>query len=93
MIVYVDEVKVEAWSSIGYGYGYNDSGEYIQFAGDTRPMMDLGEALRRSREPIEAEIEDWQIIHVGESCKQSEGQSAGKRADQGLHRERQEARS
>jgi hypothetical protein len=88
MIVYVDEVRVEAWSSIGYGYGYNDSGEYIQFAGDHRPMRGLGEALRRSREPIEAEIEDWQIIRVRESCKPSEGQGADK-----LHRERQEARS
>jgi hypothetical protein len=69
MIVYVDEVRVEAWSSIGYGYGYNDSDQYIQFAGDHRLMRGLGEALRCS---------GWQIIRVAEGCKPWERQSARK---------------
>ena len=50
----------------------------IQFAGDHRPMRKLGEALRRSTAPTAVEIEDWQMISVGEGCKPSERQSPRK---------------
>ena len=62
MIVTVDRVSIPAWSTIGYGYGYDTDGNEVSFVGDHRPLRHLGEALAEADEPIEVELEDWQVI-------------------------------
>ena len=66
MRVAVDEVSVTPSSSISFGYGANDSGEAITFAGDRRMMQDLAEQIAQTGEAISAQVEDWQLWAVGE---------------------------
>lgn len=65
MRVLVTNVHIPAWSTLGYGKGIDEEGDEVAFVGDHRPMRDLGEALRDSEEPIEAEVGDAQLIPVG----------------------------
>lgn len=62
MKVFVDHITVPAGSTLGYGDGKDAAGEPVRFAGDHRPMRDLGELLAVSDEPIGIEIETWQVI-------------------------------
>ena len=63
MKVRVVRVSVPAMSTIGYGQGIEiETGEEIHFCGDHRSLRDLGEALRSTSEPPEAEVEPWQIL-------------------------------
>jgi hypothetical protein len=63
MKVEVHRVNIPAMSTIGYGWGTDvEDGSEVQFAGDHRPMRHLGEALAQASEPIEVELEDWQIL-------------------------------
>lgn len=63
--VAVNRVSVPAMSTIGYGYGTDvETGDEIKFAGDHRPMRDLGYAITQADEddPPEVELEGYQIL-------------------------------
>ena len=66
MLVRVTRVHIPEMSTIGYGYGTDLNGRPVQFAGDHRPMYNLGEEIvTRYMEGNEAplvEVEDWQIV-------------------------------
>lgn len=48
--------------SIAIGYGYEvESGDRIKFAGDTRMMAVIHEALE-AEEVVEVELEGWEIL-------------------------------
>jgi hypothetical protein len=68
MKVWVLRVNIPAMSTIGYGWGETVDEEEtraVRFAGDHRPMMELGEAMEASgEEPVYAELEDWQILSI-----------------------------
>lgn len=67
MRVSVERVNVPAMSTVGYGYGTGQAAcgpVSITFAGDHREMRYLGEAIEEAGQPIEAEIETWQVIEV-----------------------------
>lgn len=67
MVILVERIHIPAMSTIGYGHGIDkESGRDVEFIADHRPLRNLGEALRESDEPIEAEVEDWQVIRIGE---------------------------
>jgi hypothetical protein len=46
------------------GYGLDDMGRLVCFAGDHRPLRHLGEAVAAATEPILVDIEDWQVLGV-----------------------------
>ena len=63
--VAVSRVRVPAMSTIGYGYGTDTvTGEDIVFAGDHRPMRDLGYALSQADtdSPPEVVLEGYEIL-------------------------------
>lgn len=62
VIVRVYRVHVPAMSTIGYGWGKTEDGSVVEFAGDHRPMRELGEALSLSNGPLLVVIEPWQIV-------------------------------
>ena len=63
MRVRVFRVSIPAMCTIGYGYGIEiQTGQEIRFCGDHRPLRVLGEALRSASEPVQAEIESWQLL-------------------------------
>lgn len=67
MQVEVQRVEIPAMSTIGYGFGIEvETHRPITFAGDHRPMRDLGEAVAAANQefgqPIIAEVEDWQVF-------------------------------
>jgi hypothetical protein len=67
MQVTVTHVNIPAWSTLGYGEGFGPNGETVTFAGDHRPMRDLGEAVHAatSREDLPVvDLEDTQIIGI-----------------------------
>lgn len=62
--VSVEWVGIPAWSTLGLGDGIDvDTGERVRFAGDHRPMLDLGAAVEAG-EYVEVELEGWQITSV-----------------------------
>ena len=62
MRVRVDHVNIPAYSTLGYAEGVDEeTGERVRFAGDHRPMRDIGEDLERGGSPV-AEVEDWQVF-------------------------------
>ena len=58
----VVRVVVPAWSTVGIAYGIDAKGNRVRFVGDHRPMRRLGEAVQQSKEPIEVDTEDWQVL-------------------------------
>ncbi len=64
MIVTVSRVSIPAMSTIGHGWGTDEEGNEVHFVGDHRPMYNIGMAMQQttSDEPIEIELEDWQIM-------------------------------
>jgi len=58
------QVTVPAGSTIGYGFGVDETGRIVCFAGDHRPLRQLGEALAGADEPILVEVELWQVVSV-----------------------------
>jgi hypothetical protein len=62
MIVTLTHVTIPAMSTIGYGL--DDMGRLVCFAGDHRPLRHLGEAVAAATEPILVDIEDWQVLGV-----------------------------
>ena len=66
MKVQVTRINIPPMSTMGFGWGTNEEGKKVKFAGDWRPMRDLGEAMQQttSIDPIEVEVESWQILRV-----------------------------
>lgn len=64
--VQVKQVSIPAMSTIGYGYGKNlDTGRLVKFAGDHRPMRDLGDAIAAAQSEDDLPVVDlagWQVI-------------------------------
>lgn len=68
--VTVDRVNIPPMSTIGYGYGRDEAGNLITFAGDHRPMRYLGEAIAscRTRDELPVvELEIWQVVSIEEA--------------------------
>ena len=63
----LERVTVPAWSTIGFGAGLDEDGRRVRFAGDWRPLRDLGEALAGADEPVEVEVGDWQVPSIEEA--------------------------
>lgn len=61
MKVQVTDVTYEAGSTIAIGYGTDEDGKQVRFAGDWRPMRDIAQALNIG-EYVEVEVADWQLI-------------------------------
>jgi hypothetical protein len=63
----VNEIRIPAESTVGYGRGIDEDGNEIHWVGDHRPMRQLAEAiesgvLEDTDEFIELDLEDWQIL-------------------------------
>ncbi len=64
MRVTVFAVSIPAMSTIGYGRGFNDQGNVVDFLGDHRPMYHLGKAVAQARNdelPV-VKLARWQIV-------------------------------
>ncbi len=64
MLVQVYRVSIPAMSTIGYGRGQSEDGQWIEFVGDHRPMRHLGHAVAladSSDELPTVMLEAWQI--------------------------------
>ena len=59
MTLTLTHVCIPARSTIGYAYGLDGEDRLVCFAGDHRPLRQLGEALAGANEPMQVEIEDW----------------------------------
>jgi hypothetical protein len=66
MTIRVTRINIPAMSTIGYGWGTDDGGRRVSFAGDHRPMRHIGEAMQHttSDDPVTVELEDWQVLSV-----------------------------
>ena len=67
MTITLERITIPAGSTIGYGQGIDHEGRCIRFAGDWRPLRDLGEALAGADEPIEVEVANWQVLSIEEA--------------------------
>ena len=67
MTITLNRVTIPAWSTIGYGLGVDEHGRRVRFAGDHRPLRQLGEALAGADEPILVEVESWQVVAIEEA--------------------------
>ncbi len=82
MTIQVIALEIPAMSTIGYGLGWDEEGEAVQFVGDHRPIRHLGEAVAQAASECElptVELEDWQIINHGVSPS---ARTMARRADQ-----------
>ena len=61
--VHVVSVTYEGGSIARGGGTDTTTGEYVDFAGDARPMHDLGEALNQDIY-VEVEVPEWAILAV-----------------------------
>lgn len=61
-ILLIDSIDIPAGSTIGYAEGVGEDGERHRIAGDWRPLREIGEEIAYTNEPVEAEIEDWQLL-------------------------------
>jgi hypothetical protein len=68
MLISVTRISIPAMSTIGYGWGKDETGRVVRFVGDHRPMRDIGEAMQHmtSDEPITVDLEDWQVTLPGD---------------------------
>jgi hypothetical protein len=64
MKVYVTDINVPGMSTVGFGRGTTEDGTEVAFVGDHRPMRTLGEALIDAEEPVEAQVDDSQLLPV-----------------------------
>ena len=69
MTLTLNQVSIPAGSTIGYGQGIDDEGRHVRFAGDHRPLRQLGQALAVATEPIEVEVADWQLLSIEERSR------------------------
>ena len=66
MRLVVFRVTIPALSTIGYGFGKGATGRTYEFAGDHRPMRDLGQAVAQAENEDElsaVSVDDWQILN------------------------------
>ncbi len=64
-LVRVTRVRIPEFSTIGYGYGEVEAcGEPIIFAGDHRPMREIGWRIMRGEEVV-VDVESWQVVKLG----------------------------
>ena len=66
MRIQVEEVRIIPNCTIAFGYGLNDTGEAVTFAGDRRMMQDLAKRIARTESPVSAEVVNWQLWAVGD---------------------------
>lgn len=67
--VTVERVTIPPMSTLGYGFGVDTAGNRVSFAGDHRPMRDLGEAIAAASardELPQVELESWQVLSIEE---------------------------
>jgi len=50
LLVHVTNVSIPMMSTIGIGTGYDDAGRMVEFAGDHRPMREMGYALENGED-------------------------------------------
>lgn len=64
MRVKVTRINIPAMSTIGHGWGLDEDGNEVRFAGDHREMRHIGEAMQHAshEQSIEVELEDWQVL-------------------------------
>lgn len=62
MIVIITSIRPNTGETVTVAEGVREDGSPVTFAGDWRPMRDLARAFADIGEPIEVEIEDWQVI-------------------------------
>ena len=65
--IQVTRVTIPAGSTIGFGEGIDEEGRTVKFVGDHRQMYHVGMALSGD-EPVEVELEDWQIQSITEAA-------------------------
>lgn len=67
MKVRVYNISVPATSTTGVGYGTNEEGKRVKFAGEHRAMRDVGRAIRGAMTiddlPV-VDVEDHQVLQV-----------------------------
>lgn len=59
--VTVTHVQITPRCTVALGWGLDECGRAISFAGDWRPMLAVAEALDRG-EPVKVYLDHWQII-------------------------------
>ena len=64
MTIMLERVTIPASSTIGHGLAVDQHGRRVHFAGDHRPLRQLGEALAAADEPILVEVEPWQVLAI-----------------------------
>lgn len=68
-LVRVTRVQIPAFSTIGYGEGIDtETGKPVSFAGDHRPMRDVGAAIAVAETEDElpvVDLDEWQVGWVG----------------------------
>ena len=69
LTITLERITVPAGSTIRYGLGVDQEGGRVRFAGDWRPLRDLGEALTVATEPIDVEVADWQVLSIEETSR------------------------
>jgi len=60
----VTRISIPPLSTVGYGWGVDENGREVHFAGDHRPLRDIGEALEAGAEVV-VDLEQWQVLRVG----------------------------
>ena len=48
----------------GYGIGLDDRGDRIEFIGDWRSLLALGETIESAGVPQAANLDEWQVLAV-----------------------------
>lgn len=67
--VAVTNIEVRGGCSLGFGWGTDDDGNTVSFAGDHRPMTHIAEALIAG-EDVTVDLEPYQVLSI------SKGKSA-----------------
>jgi len=57
--------RADSQGSVVLVQGLTDTGRTIVFAGDARPMYDFLTAVIDGGEPLECDVEPWQILGRG----------------------------
>ncbi len=68
MVLAVFRVNIPAMSTVGYGVGWDEEGEVVQFVGDHHPMRHLGEAVAAPRSmddlSVVTDLDSWQFVCI-----------------------------
>lgn len=68
MKLLIETVAIPAGSTIGYGVGrpIDDWTKEVLFAGDSRMMGNLGQAITDSIDPIVVDVPEWAVLDIRE---------------------------